>query len=135
MQNETSFLHEGKLDFVNTGLNASTGTIEFRARLANKNYVLLPGLFVQVRIPLGTPKPQLNVPDTAVQYDQIGAYILTVDKDNNVVQKRVVVGALEQNVRVIIKGLDAKDNVIISGLQNAIPGHQVVPVQHENHQA
>lgn len=131
MQNETKFLHEGKLNFVNTGLNASTGTIEFRALLSNKDLALIPGLFVQVRIPIADPTPQLTVPDTAVQYDQIGAYLLTVDKDNNVIQKRVVVGTLEQDIRAIVKGLDAQDNVVISGLQNAIPGHQVLPVQRE----
>lgn len=127
MQNEATFLHEGRLDFVNTGLNASTGTIEFRALLKNKDFTLLPGLFVQIRIPIGKPKPQLAIPDAAVQYDQIGAYLMIVDKNNYVIQKRVVVGALEQGIRVISKGVVAQDNVIISGVQNAIPGHQVAP--------
>lgn len=135
MQNETKFLHQGKLDFVNTGLNASTGTMEFRALLPNKDIALLPGLFVQVRVPLGNPKPQLTIPDTAVQYDQIGAYILVVDKNNSVIQKRVEVGSIEQGIRAITKGLAAEDRVVISGLQNAIPGHQVTPVQSEKTQA
>ena len=126
MQNETEFLHEGKLDLVNTGLNASTGTMEFRALLSNKDYALLPGLFVQVRVPISPPTPRLTMPDTAVLYDQIGAYILIVDNNNYVLQKRVELGALEQGIRAITKGLDAQDNVIISGLQNAIPGHQVL---------
>ena len=58
-------------------------------------------------------------------YDQIGSYLLTVDSHNTVVLKRVVTGGLEQDRRAIIKGLDAQDNVIISGLQNATPGNQV----------
>ena len=129
MQNETKFLHTGKLDFVNTALNASTGTMEFRALLSNKEYALLPGLFVEVRIPIAKPKQQLTVPDTAIQYDQIGAYLLIATNDHIVVQKRIVVGALEQGMRAIVKGLDAKDDVIIDGLQNAIPGHEVLPVE------
>ena len=131
MQNETTFLHEGKLDFVNTGLNASTGTMEFRALLHNKDTTLIPGLFVQVRIPISKSTPQLTIPDSTVLYDQIGAYILVVDKNNYVIQKRVVTGALEQGTRAIVKGLDAQDNVVVSGLQYAIPGHQVTPVQSE----
>ncbi len=131
MQNETGFPHEGKLDFVNTGLNASTGTMEFRALLPNKNYTLLPGLFVQVRIPIGKPKPLLTISNTAVQYDQIGPYVLCVDGHHNVILKRVVLGTLEQDYRVIMKGLTAEDNVIISGLQNAAPGHPVEIVQSE----
>lgn len=131
MQNETKFVHTGKLDFVNTALNASTGTMEFRAILSNKDYTLLPGLFVEVRIPIANPTPQLTVPDIALQYDQIGAYLLIADNDRIVVQKRVVVGMLEQGMRAVVKGLDAKDDVIISGLQNAIPGQQVMPVNEE----
>lgn len=129
MQNETSFAHEGKLDFVNTGLNASTGTIEFRALIPNKDFVLLPGLFVKVRIPLSQPVPQLTIPDTAVQYDQIGPYVFILDKNNNVLLRRVVLGGSEQGIRSITKGINAQDNVVVSGLQNAIPGRQVAPVQ------
>ncbi len=125
LQNETRYQYEGKLDFINTGLNASTGTMEFRALLPNKSNILVPGLFVQVRVATTKPAPQLTVPDTAVLYDQIGSYLLTVDSHNTVVLKRVVTGGLEQDRRAIIKGLDAQDNVIISGLQNATPGNQV----------
>lgn len=134
MQNETKFLHEGKLDFANTGLNASTGTLEFRAILANKDITLLPGLFVQVRIPISAPKQQLTIPDLAVQYDQRGAYVLTVDKNNMVLQKRVELGPVEQEIRVIKKGLEAGENVVVSGAQNAIPGLKVDPVQSETKQ-
>ena len=132
MQNETTFSHEGKLNFVNTGLNASTGTLEFRAILTNKDHILLPGLFVQVRIPISRPTALLTIPDTAIQYDQVGAYVLTVDKNNYVQVKRVELGTLEQGIRAITKGLEAEDRVIISGVQNAIPGNQVAPVHNEN---
>ena len=134
MQSETTYLHEGKLDFANTGLNSSTGTMEFRALLPNKDLTLLPGLFVQVRIPLAKPKQELTIPDAAVLYDQIGAYILIVDKDNIVVQKRAVLGSVEQGTRVVKKGLEIQDNVVISGIQNAIPGQKVAPVQSETKQ-
>ena len=131
MQNETGFPHQGQLDFVNTGLNASTGTMEFRAKLNNKDLTLVPGLFVQVRIPLSHPKPQLTLPNTAVQYDQIGPYVLCVDKNNIVTLKRVVLGALEQNSRSIMSGLTEQDEVIVSGLQNATPGHPVSRIKRE----
>lgn len=125
MQNETGFPHEGRLDFANTALNSSTGTLEFRVLLSNKDYALLPGLFVQVRIPLSKAAPQLTVPDTAVQYDQIGTYLLVVDKNHKVVLKRVEIGSVEKGMRVILKGISAQDNIIVDGLQNATPGSQV----------
>lgn len=125
IQNGQGFPYEGHLDFVNTGLNSSTGTLEFRALLPNEKYTLLPGLFVQIRIPVSKPIPRLTVIDTAIQYDQIGAYALTVNKDNQVVLKRVTVGSLENGMRTILKGLDAQDDVIVDGLQNATPGTRV----------
>jgi len=131
LQNETEFPHKGHLDFVNTGLNASTGTMEFRALLPNKDYVLVPGLFVKVRIPITQPTPQLTIPDTAIQYDQIGPYILVVDKNNKVVLKRVKTGGIENGMRAIVKGLNAEDNVIVNGLQFATPGNPVTPQQQQ----
>lgn len=130
MQNETGFPHEGKLNFINTGLNASTGTIEFRALLPNKDYALLPGFFVQVRIPISRPESQLTVPDTAVLYDQIGPYLLIVNSKNFVELRRVELGSVEQGMRAIIKGVTVKDDVIIDGLQNATPDRQVQPKTH-----
>lgn len=127
LQNRPDKEYEGTLDFVNNGLNASTGTLELRAILPNKDIALVPGLFVQVRVAITKPKPEFTVPDTAVLYDQIGNYLLTVDKENKVVLKRVELGSVEQGKRAILKGLDAQDNVIISGIQNATPGNIVAP--------
>ncbi len=127
LQNDVDYQYEGTLDFINTGLNASTGTMEFRALLPNKKNLLVPGLFVEVRIATSKPDPQLTVPDTAILYDQIGSYVLTIDNDNRVVLKRVVIGGINQGMRAITKGLVADDKVIISGLQNASPGNKVAP--------
>lgn len=125
LQTETSFKHKGFLNFVNTGLNASTGTMELRALLNNDDLHLLPGLFVQARIPVSHAKKELTLPDDAVLYDQIGAYVLTVDANNVVQSKRIEVGTAEQGRQAITKGLNAEDNVIIGGLQFATPGNKV----------
>lgn len=125
LQNETVFKHMGKLNFVNTGLNASTGTLEFRALLENKDYALLPGLFVQVRIPVSKPVEQMTIPDSAVLYDQIGPYVLVADANSVVQLKRVKLGGIDQDMRAITQGLTASDRVIVEGLQFATPGNKV----------
>jgi RND family efflux transporter MFP subunit len=127
LQTETTFSHKGMLDFVNTGLNASTGTLEFRAILDNPDYVLLPGLFVQVRIPVSQPKETLMVPNYAVLYDQIGPYVLTVDHQNTVQLTRVALGVEEGGNQAILEGITVNDKVIVSGLQFATPGNVVEP--------
>ena len=127
MQNDPSTQYKATLDFVNTGLNASTGTMELRAVLENKDQLFIPGLFVQVKVAITQPEKVLTVPDTALLYDQIGPYLFVVDKDNKVVLKRVTLGSVEEGKRGILKGLDAQDNVIVEGLQNATPGSKVEP--------
>jgi len=125
LQNETTFKHRGKLDFVNTGLNSSTGTLEFRALLENKDYALLPGLFVQVRIAVSKPEKLLTVPDSAVLYDQIGPYVLIADANDVVQLKRVKLGSVDQGMRAITQGLTASDRVIVEGLQFATPNNKM----------
>lgn len=132
LQNETGYHHKATLDFINTGLNASTGTMEIRALLDNKNHLFVPGLFVQVRVPVTKPQKQLTVPDTAIQYDQIGPYLFVVDNHNTVVLKRVTLGGMEQGMRAVVKGLDAQDKVIVGGLQNATPGNKVQPQEQKS---
>lgn len=129
LQNEEGFPHVGHLDFAATELEASTGTIQMRGILPNKDSVLLPGLFVRVRLPLGKPTPQLMIPDTAVMYDQIGAYIFVVDKNNMVIQTRVKTGATDMGMIAILEGLKADDHVIVDGIQNATPGNEVAPTE------
>lgn len=125
LQNQNGFNYKAKLDFVNTGLNASTGTMELRAILDNKSYDFVPGLFVQVKVAITLPKKLLTVPAASILYDQIGAYLLVVDKQNIVQLKRVETGATEQGMQAIIKGIDADDDVIVDGLQNASQGNKV----------
>jgi RND family efflux transporter MFP subunit len=125
MQNENDFKYQATLDFINTGLNASTGTMELRAVLPNKDYVFLPGLFVQVRVAVTKPTKQLTVPDNAILYDQIGSYVYVVDKDNKVVLKHIKLGSTAQGRRGVLEGLAAQDNVVIQGIQNASVGKKV----------
>lgn len=122
LQNETGFPHKGFLDFSATQLDASTGTIQMRGVIDNQDYRLLPGLFVQARIALSKPTPQLTVPSVAIMADQIGSYVFTVDQNNKVQQARVTTGSTENGMTVILKGLNANDRVIVSGIQNASPG-------------
>lgn len=125
LQNETTFKHKGRLDFANTSLNASTGTLEFRAIFDNQDYVLLPGLFAQIRIPVKGPTKQLTLPDTAILYDQIGSYVLIVDENKVVQLKRIQLGSVDDGIRVITQGLTDQDKVIVSGLQFVTPSNKV----------
>lgn len=127
LQTETGYPHKGTLDYAAPNVDPSTGTLAGRAVLDNPKHVLLPGLFVKVRIPLGPPKEELLVPDTALGTDQRGRYLLVVDKDNVVQQHRVEPGPLDGALQVIDKGIGAGDRVIVNGMLRAVPGQKVDP--------
>lgn len=127
LQSETGYPHRGTLDYRAPTVTQSTGTLMARAILKNPDRVLLPGYFVRVRIPLGEPQSMLLVPDTAIGSDQGGRYVLVVNKDNVVEQRKVEIGQLVGTMRVIEQGVAADDRVLVSGLLRAIPGEKVDP--------
>jgi RND family efflux transporter MFP subunit len=127
LQTETGFPHTGEIDYIAPTVDADSGTLSARALMPNTDITLLPGMFVRVRVPLGLDKNALLVPDTAVGSDQGGSYLLVVDDQNVVQEKRVAIGSLFGNLRVIDSGIASTDKVIVDGLQLAIPGEKVVP--------
>jgi RND family efflux transporter MFP subunit len=127
LQTEGGYPHKGKLDYAAPTINQSTGTLAVRGVLPNAERVLLPGYYVRVRVPLDEQQGALLVPDVALGSDQAGRYVLVVNKDNVVEQRKVQTGPVEGDLRVIESGLKADDRVIIAGLLRAIPGQKVDP--------
>src|SRR3982751_2513165 len=127
LQTETGFPHKGRLDYAAATLNQSTGTLPVRGVLPNSDRALLPGFFVRVRVPMDQVQNALFVPDVALGSDQAGRYVLVVNGENIVDQRKVRVGALEGGLRFVEDGLKADDRVITAGLLRAIPGQKVDP--------
>ena len=127
LSDETQFLRQGTLDFMDNALNRSSGTIHARATVANPDRWLMPGEFARVRLVVGAPVQALLVPDAAVLPDQAQHVVMTVGPDSTVVPKQVEVGDLQGGLRVIRSGLAPNDRVIIDGIPHAAPGAKVAP--------
>lgn len=127
LSNETGFPHRGTLDFFDNRVDPNTGTIRMRGVFKNDPSFLTPGLFCRVRVPGSNPYEGMLLPDSAINTDQSQKYVLTVDKDNNVVYTKVELGPLNGGMRVIKSGLKADDHVILAGFHLAQPGKPVVP--------
>jgi multidrug efflux system membrane fusion protein len=125
LQTDTGYPHEGRLDFIDTGLDPSTGTLQVRAEFPNRDHLLLPGMFARVRVPVEKDKGALLVSNRALGVDQSGAYLLVVNADDVVEQRTVETGALVDDLRVITEGLSKSDWVVVEGLQRATPGSKV----------
>jgi RND family efflux transporter MFP subunit len=128
LQNETGYPHKGTLDFVDSNVSTSSGTVQMRAVVKNEDRALFPGLFARVRIPLGDPKPMLVVPNRAIGNDQEGDYVLVADAGDIVARRAVVKGTLLEDRCAIRSGLSSTDRVIVNGIMRAKPGAKVTPV-------
>nr|WP_244978471.1 efflux RND transporter periplasmic adaptor subunit [Bradyrhizobium pachyrhizi] len=127
LQTETGYPHKGKLDYISPTLNQSTGTLAVRGVFANPVRTLLPGFYVRVRVPFDRQDKALLVPDVAIGSDQAGRYVLVVNAENLVEQRKVTTGPLDEGLRVIESGLKPDDRIVTAGLLRAIPGQKVDP--------
>lgn len=126
LQTETGFPHKGHLDYIAPQVDPNLGTLTVRAIFENKDLSLLPGLFARIRLPLGPAEPMVVVNDTAIGTNQTGSYVLVVGADNAVQQVQVTMGQLQdKGLRALNNGLTAGQNVIVNGIQRAIPGSKV----------
>lgn len=124
---ETKPSHDGKMDFLDNRLDVSTGTLRGRAVIPNRDFSILPGQFGRVRLIGSAPYEALLLPDTAIATDQSRKIVFVVKDDDTVEAKPVVLGPLDEGLRVIREGLKAEDRVIVDGLQRARVGAKVSP--------
>ena len=127
LTNETKPSHDGKVDFLDNRLDISTGTLRARAVIPNKDLSILPGQFGRVRLIGSLPYEALLLPDTAIATDQSRKIVFVVKDDNTVEARAVVLGPLDDGLRVIREGLKAEDRVIVDGIQRARVGAKVTP--------
>jgi RND family efflux transporter MFP subunit len=124
---EKGLPHRGTLDHIDGQVNPNTGTLGFHGVLPNPGDVFLPGMSARVRLPLGKPRPVLEVPERAVHTDQGKRFVLVVD-DRGVLERRdVTPGARDGGRRVIEAGLRPEDRLVTDGGAALQPGDRVEP--------
>jgi membrane fusion protein, multidrug efflux system len=127
LSDEPGFPHPGTINFVDNQIDAQTGTLRFRGVFNNHDHLLSPGLFIRVRLPVGLPHQALVIPESAVNTDQGRKFVWVVNEKNQATYTAVEVGApYPGELRVIDKGLNTGDRVIVSGLQRVARSGLVV---------
>lgn len=120
---------EGKLQFADVTVDATTGSISLRAVFPNPKRELLPGMFVRARIDEGTRENVVLVPQRGVTRDQAGRPMALVVGAGNKVERRQLETERELgDAWLVTSGIKAGDQVIIEGLQKVRPGADVKPV-------
>ncbi len=127
LADEEGFPHEGKVDFVDNKVDASTGTLRIRGVFANPKNLISPGMFVRIRLRVGQAHQAILVPERALGADQGQKFLYVVNDKDEIVYRSVKVGAIHDGQRVIEKGLAAGEKVVVNGLQRVRPGVPVSP--------
>ena len=122
LANQEGFPHEGKVDFVDNEISATTGSIKARGVFDNKDRLMTPGFFAHVRIPGTGDYEAMLVRDTAIASDQGKPFVYVVGADGKAMPRNVVTGPLEDGLRIVREGLQAEDRVVINGLMAVRPG-------------
>ncbi len=131
---EDSFPLTGLITFTDNQIDAGTGTLRVRATVHNPRlnrppwYMLSPGQFIRVRLPVGNPRLALLVPEKAVGTDQGQKFVFVVNDRDEVERRNVRPGPQFGTFRVIEDNvLKPTDRVIVDGLLRVRPGSKVNP--------
>jgi RND family efflux transporter MFP subunit len=127
LADEQGFPHQGRMDFIDSRLDAGTGTLRCRAVFPNPAGLLTPGMFARVRLPMAPPAPALLVPERAVGTDQGLHYLLVVTDDNTATYRRVQLGQVQGDLRVVREGLKPGEWVVLDAPPGLRSGTRVEP--------
>lgn len=127
LEDGTAYEHSGQLEFADTQVTGSTGTVTLRAIFPNPDNTLLAGMYVRAQISSPVEREYLVVPQSAVVRSQSGQpSVFTVNKDNITVKNPVVLGNEVANGWIVTHGINQGDQVVISNLIHVRTNQKVI---------
>jgi RND family efflux transporter MFP subunit len=127
LTDEVGFPRTGWIESFDNRVNADTASLMVRAVFPNPDGRLTPGLFARVRIPISPRHPALLISESAIGTDQGQKYVLVVDKEEITQYRKVHLGAVVDDKRIVTDGLSLEDEVVIDGIARVRPGMKVAP--------
>ena len=121
----TVYPHPGRTNLLDVQVQPDTDTVLVRAQLPNPEGMLIPGGIVGVITERGAPQASLIIPQSAVQLDQAGRYVMVVGADKKVELRRITTGVEQGRDIVVSAGLKEGELVIVEGIQKVHPGQIV----------
>jgi membrane fusion protein, multidrug efflux system len=120
--------HASRIDFLDVTVDPGTDTVLVRASFPNPDAFLVAGQYVTVTVDVGAPEMAVLLPQSALQIDQSGMFVLALDEDNRVQVRRVTTRQTVGTRVVVASGLAPGDRVIVEGVQKVRPGQPVTAV-------
>jgi multidrug efflux system membrane fusion protein len=120
---------EGKLTFIDSSVDAASGTITAKAEFANDNLALWPGQYFDVEVELGVQPPTAIIPTVALQVGQNGLFVFVITPDNKAEMRKVTVSANDGDKSAVSVGLQPGERVVVDGQHRLSPGAAVMVVK------
>ena len=127
LPNGNEYSQQGSLNFADTTVDESTGTLTLRAEFPNPKGILFPGLFVNLAVEGQNKQEMPVIPQSAVQENQSGRFVLVVTADNQVESRQITTGRRIGPMWAVTGGLEDGEKIIVEGLQKVRPGAPVAP--------
>ena len=124
----STYKHTGTVDFIDRGVDASTGTILIQASFPNPDFLLRPGLYAKVKVKMKTVDGGLLVPQRCVMELQGQHSVYAVNAENKIEARTIKAGARIGDLWLINEGLKPNDKIVIEGLQLVSDGMEIKPV-------
>jgi multidrug efflux system membrane fusion protein len=118
-------LASGRLQTIDNQIDNTTGTSKLKAVFDNKDGVLFPQQFVNIRLLVNTLADQLVVPSVAIQNGQQGTFVYIVDDRSKVHLKPVEAGIASGTSTQILSGISEGERVVVDGTDRLVEGAQV----------
>jgi membrane fusion protein (multidrug efflux system) len=122
LEDGSTYALEGKLQFSELQVDATSGSVTLRAQFPNPKRQLLPGMYVRAQVQSGVQAQALLVPQSAVSRDAKGNATAMVLKDGKAEARQLQTGAVVNGQWLVTSGLAAGDQLIVDGLQRLRPG-------------
>jgi len=132
----TVYPETGKLEFSSMVVDRETGSTSLRAVVDNPKSVLLPGMFVRVKVPVATTNNIIKVPQKSVTITTTGAEVFLI-KDGNLTPVKITLGPMTGESWFVKSGLNSGDQVVLSdtAILKNIPGAKFVGMTQKQMQA
>jgi len=124
---DESVVYHGEIHSFDNQLDVSSGTIRARAIFDNTDGALTPGMYTNVRLGAAQEQETLLVPDRAIGTNQNKKFVYVINADNKATYREVTLAGHHNEQRLVTKGLQAGDNVVVNGLSHIRPDMVVTP--------
>jgi multidrug efflux system membrane fusion protein len=122
---EAEPLATGTLDFVDSAVDTASGTIAAKARFANDNFELWPGMYVDVEIDLAVRPKTVMIPTVAIQSGQKGPFVFVAKPDQTAEMRMVEIAGIDADRAALVSGVNEGERVIVEGQMRLIDGARV----------